>query len=380
MGRDVLLLGGYGHAGRELAPLLVAHTTRPIVIAGRDPRRAQALADSLNHHMGTERCRGVAVDIAEGAALRRVLDNHVDLVINAAPARDVTALAQVISECGSDWIDLAISLDVMRSLRALEPAIRDAGRCFVTQAGSHPGLPAALVRWAASRVDTLTSAWVSAVLRDRDGLPLTGAAGEFLNWLRELEAHVTEGGVRRRASFWSTTDMPVIDFGEPFGRRRTYVLDWPELDELHAQAPGLPRLGFSMAGLGPVADYLAMPIVFAGVKLPTRRLDRPLARLLTGSTRRFVRAPFGTLMQVDATGLRANQRVRVQLSVGHPSAYGVTAVAVAALVLQLLDGTCRAPGVHLMGMLVEPRQLMQDMTRLGARVEAGEHVPVPIDA
>ncbi len=53
----------------------------------------------------------------------------------------------------------------LAALRKLEPEIRDAGRCFITDGGFHPGLPAALVRYAAAQFDRLLRANVGSVIK-----------------------------------------------------------------------------------------------------------------------------------------------------------------------------------------------------------------------
>ena len=50
-------------------------------------------------------------------------------------------------------------------LQELAPQIEAAGCCFITDAGFHPGLPAALIRYVAPCFDTLEKAQVGSVIK-----------------------------------------------------------------------------------------------------------------------------------------------------------------------------------------------------------------------
>jgi len=60
---------------------------------------------------------------------------------------------------------------------------------------------------------------------------------------------------------------------------------------------------------------------------------------------------------------------RLRLAVSHPDGYELTAVPVAACLLQWLDGSARKPGLWMMGHLAEPLRLFEDMQRMGVKVE-----------
>lgn len=65
----IVILGGYGHAGRALTPLLLLHTTAHLVLAGRDAERARRAAEEWNTRFEGGRVAGVRADAADPHSL-----------------------------------------------------------------------------------------------------------------------------------------------------------------------------------------------------------------------------------------------------------------------------------------------------------------------
>ena len=77
-------------------------------------------------------------------------------------------------------------------------------------------------------------------------------------------------------------------------------------------------------------------------------------------------------VQCDAVGVRAGEPVALRVALGHQDAYDLTAIPVVCMIEQLLDGSARAPGLHLMGQLVDPDRLLAECGAMGVNVLAGE--------
>ena len=184
----MLVLGGYGETGRRLARLRVERTDAHVVVAGRDARGAAALAAEL----GAQRVRGIGLDAADAPSVRRALE-AVHLFVNAAVvARHVAALARTAISAGTDWLDSRFTAARLGSSTVWrDTPLRDAA---LPQAGFHPGVPAALVRWAALRADGLRGAWISSVLAERGGIPATSGLDELVASIREYRAMRYENG------------------------------------------------------------------------------------------------------------------------------------------------------------------------------------------
>lgn len=184
----ILVLGGYGETGRRLADLLLSRTKSRVLVRGRDAEKAKTLAEELNRRHPDERADGEALDARDGAALRRALGG-VDLLVNATTAAaPIAQVAEAAIDVGVDVVDVQFAPRQWGALDRLAPRIEATGLCVVVQAGFHPGVPAALVRWAASRMDALESAWVAGLLRPQGGIPYTPAVDDLIDSFRGYEA------------------------------------------------------------------------------------------------------------------------------------------------------------------------------------------------
>ena len=72
--------------------------------------------------------------------------------------------------------------------------------------------------------------------------------------------------------------------------------------------------------------------------------------------------PYRVALKVEARG----QLAQVEASIEHEDGYELTAIPVIAFLLQY--NQIRKPGLHMMGHLVEPDRLFDDMQRMGVRV------------
>ncbi|MEO1201054.1 MAG: hypothetical protein AAFX10_00005, partial [Pseudomonadota bacterium] len=97
-------------------------------------------------------------------------------------------------------------------------------------------------------------------------------------------------------------------------------------------------------------------------RVAPRRTAAPLARLLSWSTKRYAKAPYGTVLQVDAVGQRGEQTTNFRLALFHENTYVMTVVPAVAMVKQMLDGQV-SPGIHLMGLCCDPVRLLEDIGR-----------------
>lgn len=104
------------------------------------------------------------------------------------------------------------------------------------------------------------------------------------------------------------------------------------------------------------------------------RALRAYGRLLVWTNRSFGRPPYGCVLQLNATGVRAGAQVEVALALFHRDGYALTAIGGEAMIEQLLDGSARQPGLHRMGLLVEPGRLLTDTRAMGVEVRCPERI------
>ena len=160
----IVILGGSGGVGRALAPLLLRETTAHLVLAGRTARTLESVAADLGD-ADRGRVSVTYADAADSGSLRRAFAGATIVVVASSTSRYVTEVARAALEAASDYLDVQYSRRKLAALRVLEATIRTAGRCFITDGGFHPGLPAALIRYIAPRFDQLRRVEIGSVIR-----------------------------------------------------------------------------------------------------------------------------------------------------------------------------------------------------------------------
>lgn len=357
----ILILGGYGMTGKSLARCLLQQSDAHLVLAGRSLEKAQAYTEELRAEFASERVSALRLDAASETDLRAALPG-VDLLLVASPTtRQTGMVARAALEAGADYLDVQLGAQKFALLESLAPEIERAGRCFITEAGFHPGLPSALVRYAAAQLDQIESAVTAGYLNMGKGLPYTEAVNELIETFKDYQAQVYRGGAWTRPRSF---ELRKIDFGKDIGRKQCYSMFFEELRPLPAMYPSLKEVGFYISESHWMIDWVIMPLTFAWLKLMPNAL-RPIGRFLWWGMGAFHKPPYRVELQVQATGIKDGKPACFKASVSHPDGYALTAIPVAATLLQYLDGSARKPGLWMMGHIPDPARLFEDMKRMG---------------
>jgi saccharopine dehydrogenase (NAD+, L-lysine-forming) len=364
----ILILGGYGSTGLPLARLLLRETEASLVLAGRDLEKAQRAAERLNQALNGHRVAGIRTDAADRVGLLEAF-REVDLVlVTSSTARHAEAVARAALAAGIDYLDIHYSAAKTTALQGMAEDIRRAGRCFITEAGFHPGLPAALARYAAGRLERVDRIVVAAVLNQEGGIPFTSAFTELVEGFRDYQAMLFKDGKWRKVGWFSRESLLRVDFGPDLGARSCYPMMMEEMRALPEMFPFLRQAGFYIAGIHWIPDWVVTPLVMGALFVSPRRAAYPMAKLLWWSWKRFSRPPYGIAIRAAATGMVEEKPAVAAVTLQHGDGYILTAVPVVACLLQYLDGSIRKPGLHLMGDLVDPARLLADTERMGISV------------
>jgi saccharopine dehydrogenase (NAD+, L-lysine-forming) len=363
----VLVLGGYGNAGAKICSLLLAHSSHTVRIGGRhlDRARDQAVELAAANEDWSARLQSVAVDARDRTSLDHALDG-VDLCIAAAgTSQDATTAVDAALAAGTDYLDIQVSRTKADRLLAMDAEARASGVTVVTDGGFHPGVPAAMVRYADERLGGIERALVSSVIAVDWAALRPVADSTVAELMEEFRDYAYE---EYRTGSWGTAKaLPTFTFPAPFGSRKAVAMGLAEMHQLTDALPGLRDTGFYVGGFNPVVDYAIIPVAMAGMRIAPARLGPPLGRLLHWGLVRFSRPPYGTVLQLD--GNTPGRRMATLMRISHPDAYQVTAAPTVAAALQILDGTARRPGAHTQAMLVEPTRFFADQSAMGISVE-----------
>jgi len=362
---DILILGGYGYTGKPLARHLLAQSDAGVVLGGRHVEKAQAFADQLNAEFGGGRASAVRVDAADRQSLDDALSN-VDLMVVAAPTtQNAENVIHAALDCGVDYLDVQLGLQKLALLQSLANEIERRGLCFITEAGFHPGLPSAMVRYAAAHLDRLDTALTAGYLNIGGSLPYTEAVDELMEVFQDYQAQVYKAGRWTKAGSF---ELRKIDFGPGIGERQCYSMFFEELRSLPELYPSLKEVGFYISSTHWMVDWVIYPLAMVGLKIAPRRAVRPMGRLVWWGMQNLPKPPYQVLLKVEARGEKDGQPAAFEASVCHPDGYELTAIPVAACLLQVMDGTARRRGLWMMGHLAEPVRLFADMQRMGVEV------------
>ena len=141
MQRTVLILGGYGNFGKRIAKAL-ANAGIPVVIAGRDKAKAEALVRELPNGFATAECFDVRREL--DASLERLKPSVVINTCGPFQNSDYQA-AQSCIQHGVHYIDLADGRDFVTGVTALDKEAREKGIAVIAGASTVPGLSSAVL-------------------------------------------------------------------------------------------------------------------------------------------------------------------------------------------------------------------------------------------
>lgn len=369
---NILVLGGTGYTGRLIVQHLLENSKADITIATRHLDRAQALADKLNRHYPAHRVKAIYADASRTESLRLAFADQMMVVVAAPTTAYAKNVVRTCLEMGLDYLDVQLGPQKLALLRSLADEIKRACRCFITEAGFHPGLPSALVRYAAAHLDSIESAIILGYLNMGRDLPYSEAVDELIEGFKQYNGQVFKKGQWTKPN---SLEVRTCDFGGDIGRKRCYSMFFEEFRPLPSVFPSLRETGFYISEMHWMLDWVVMPITWAWLKIAPKAV-RPIGKFLWWGMRTFHRPPYRVELQVQAIGFKDGRRVRLQASVAHPDGYELTAIPVVATLLQYLDGSARKPGLWMMGHLVEPSRLLNDIEKMGVtcstRIEVAE--------
>lgn len=361
----ILILGGYGYTGRLLTKHLLAQTNANIIISGRNLEKAKSFANELNDSRVTVR----QVDASKLEELTQALQDVTLCLVAAPTTHHAETVIRACINARVDYLDVQLSSQKLNALFAARNEIKQAGLCFITEAGFHPGLPAAMIRYAATKLDSMESA-VTAGYLNMKNIPYSEAVDELMECFIEYQAQVYKNGAWTKPTSW---DSRSFHFGKDIGKRTAYSMFFDELRDIPSMYPTLKETGFYIAGSNWFSDLIITPIVFVGLKLAPKRGIRLLGKLMWWAMGKS-KPPYMVILKVEAKGQLNGKQAEAHVRIEHPDGYELTAIPVVAYLIQYLDGSARKDGVHMMGHIAEPVKLFQDMQKMGAEIiESPDH-------
>lgn len=257
--KKVFILGGYGNTGKLIAKHLLQETSDSkiaynlqVVIAGRNLNRAQNMATELGPRATACQCDASDPQLVDSTCMK-----DVDLLVVASPtSKHVENVVRACFQHRIDYMDIQMSnKHKVDYLSSRKQDIQDEKLCFVTDGGFHPGLPAALIRYAAAKPFTsspippenITSAkgYCNLSMDFNSITDATDAMYEgFLEDICSMELRLYGGDPPAwKTCSWMTPPVS-FDFGPPFGTKQCIPMYLEELNEVASTTPTIQEMGF----------------------------------------------------------------------------------------------------------------------------------------
>lgn len=191
---------------------------------------------------------------------------------------------------------------------------------------------------------------------------------ELVDEIGDYSSDIFKDGKWKKGNY---KDLKKVDFGPPFGVRNCYPIQMEEIRPL-PQMFGLHEVGVYVAGFNWFVDYLVFPLALLLFKIKKGLGRHLVASLMVWGINNLSPSQQWVSFLVDAEGEKHGQRIKVRVMAQHPDAYDFTAIPVVACLQQYLDGRIAKPGLWMMGHVVDPVRLMNDMERMGLRIQTQE--------
>lgn len=327
----IVVVGGYGQVGRQVAELLApAHPGR-VLLVGRNQRSADQAARQVGH--GT---RGQLLDTADPDRVHDTLTGAA-LAVCTAPAP--AGFAAACLAAGVHYLDVTADIDLLEQLQALHPLAVTSGASAVLSVGLAPGLSTLLATQAASALDDVERLDVLVLLGLGD---VHGPAA--IDWTLDGLGRTLPGVQDSPAVGAFTTRRHFLlprSSGQPDDRVTGYRFGFPD----EATLPRLTGASHAATWLAlqpaPVARFLA-----ANRAVLVRHLRRPaLRRTVAGLLRRVQLGSDRAAVVVTATGSSAGRPQVVRAAADGRDESHLTALVAAYVAEQLLSGAT-PPGVR----------------------------------
>jgi saccharopine dehydrogenase-like NADP-dependent oxidoreductase len=370
MAHHFLILGGYGNAGRPIAEYLLMESEASLVIAGRNLQKAENCASMLNREFPGNRVGALEVDARDSNRLKEALKGIDMVIVASSTANFAESIALAVLESGTDYMDIQLSHDKIRILKSLEERIAGSGRCFITDGGYHPGIPAAMVRHAANQMDTIDKAVVGAIMNiNWKGYSFSPETiSEFSQELKMGSPLIFREGSWQKARWGGMAETLRMDFGPDYGKKELFPLFLEEMRVLPGALPGLKETGFYIGGMDWFSNWISFPLASMWFQLFPGSNPSWIPGMLFWGMRNFSKPPFYTRIRLESSGKLAGKPVEYSMELSHPDGYLFTAIPVVACLRQYLAGEIKKPGLYTQGELVDPEVFFSDIKRMGIEV------------
>lgn len=336
----VLILGGRGRIGSNVAQDLVSHTQAQITITGRSPETVRSVSSSLG-----EQVQFLMLDLAEVDKLREAIANS-DLVIHCAGPfhyRDTNVL-KICIEQGVNYIDVSDHRSyTSKALEYHEQAVA-ADVTAIINTGIFPGISNSMVRQCVEQLDQPENIHLSYLVSGSGGAGVTVMRTTFLGLQYPFEAWIDDK--------WQIvkpySEREVVDFPSPYKQSGVYWFDMPETFTLPHAFPSVKTV---ITKFGSIPDFYNHLTWIAAHIFPKWLMQRRymieflshVSHLMTDVTNNF--SGIGVAVRSEVTGKKNNQTAVYCSTLVHENTAIASGCGTGSIAQLLLEGKLKKPGV-----------------------------------
>jgi hypothetical protein len=270
--KRIIVLGGYGAIGTHVCAAVSRLPYVDCVVAGRSLRKARRVARQLT-------ATTLQIDAEDAESLEGKLSGAF-MVIDLAGSfqRRSPAVARYCAQNGIHYVDLSDDRAYTAQLLKLDAQARRGGSVVVTGAGSLPGLASILVDSMRSQFSSIDEIHAHVTL----GAAHPHGEGSAASLLTNLGSaiRVKRRGRWSQAVYW--TQAQRIQFPDPVGRRRTWLVDVPAAD-VFAQHYEAQTIEFHVGTHSPLLNGLL--VLLRKIRRADKTVSPTLARFAAGLAR-----------------------------------------------------------------------------------------------
>jgi saccharopine dehydrogenase-like NADP-dependent oxidoreductase len=339
MNKRVLILGGRGRIGSNVAADILAHTDAMVTITGRT---------AINQANLGERTEFLVLDLAEVDKLQGVIAAS-DLVIHCAGPfhfRDANVL-QLCIAAGVNYLDVSDHRSFTTKALEYHDAAMDAGVTAIVNTGIFPGISNNMVRHDVEQFDSAEKIHLSYLVAGSGGAGITVMRTTFLGLQNPFTAWID--------GRWQTvkpyTARENVDFSTPSNQSVGGVY-WFDMPETLTLPTAFPTVKSVITKFGSVPDYYNHLTWIAAHIFPKFWIQSQMgveflssvSYQMTQFTDQF--SGIGVVVRSHVTGNKDGKQRAYCSTLTHNNTAVAAGAGTGTIAQLLLTGNLHQPGVH----------------------------------
>lgn len=335
----VLVLGGNGRIGSQIAQDILAHTNAHIIVTGR----------SQNHDhkssLISSRIKYLSLHLDEQEKLRNQIKACTLVIHCAGPFhyRDGRVLKMCIEE-GINYLDISDHRSFYQRVKPYHQQAKAAGITAILNTGVFPGISNSMARQGIETLDEAETVQLNYVVAGSGGAGLTVMRTTFLGIASPFSALINGA--------WTTvkpyTDREIINFPQPYGKTGVY---WFDVAETYSLTESFPVKTV-------ITKFASVPAIYNHLTWLTANWF-PNAWLNNSQTIEFLSdasykmtlisdrfSGIGIAIKVEVKGKKAGKSVTYSGEMSQENTAVAAGCGTGSIAQFMLEGKLKKPGIH----------------------------------